>query len=200
VFGDGEGRFIQYDLVHGAMLDPAGAAPERRNAHGVQPLRFRWMYGLIAPLVLAIAFVTIWFTTSRGPKVPEATAHPAVAVVPFQSQSDDETLATKADRFTQSLIAALAKSPALRVKSWDEVAVYKGAMAQPGEIARVLAVRYQVEGSVRYAESQIRVSAQLVDVQGKVLWSGRYVEPEAEEPRLLARVAEEILDAFDSVL
>ncbi len=200
VFGDGEGRFIQYDLEQGAMLDPAGAAPERRNVHGVQPLRFRWMYGLIAPLVLAVAFVAIWFTTSRGPKVPEGTAHPAVAVVPFQSQSDDETLAAKADEFTRNLIAALAQSTALRVKSWDEVAVYKGAMAQPGEIARVLAVRYQVEGSVRYAESQIRVSAQLVDVQGKVLWSARYVEPAANESALLARLATEILDAFDAVL
>ena len=73
-------------------------------------------------------------------------------------------------------------------------------MAQPGEIARVLAVRYQVEGSVRYAESQIRVSAQLVDVQGKVLWSARYVEPAANESALLARLATEILDAFDAVL
>jgi TolB-like protein len=200
VFGDGEGRLIQYDLEQGAILDPAGAAPERRHAHGVQPLRFRWMYGLIAPLVLAIAFALIWFTTSRGPVVPEASAHPAIAVLPFQNQSDDPAVAAQADRFTQSLIVALGRYPAFRVRSWDEVAFYKGALAQPGEIARVLAVRYQVEGSVRYAGGQIRVSAQLVDLQGQVLWSSRHVEPAAREAELLAQIVTELVDALDLVL
>jgi len=86
------------------------------------------------------------------------------------------------------------------VKSWDEVAFYKGAMAQPGEVARVLAVRFQVEGSVRYADQQVRISAQLVDVQGQVLWSARYVEPVANEADLLARIVTEIVNALDLVL
>jgi TolB-like protein len=200
VFGDVDCKIIEYDLEQGARLDPAAAAPERRQAHGVQPLRFRWMYGLIAPLVLAVAFATIWFTTSRGPTVADATAHPAVAVLPFQNQSDGEVGAEQADHFTQSLIIALGRYPAFRVKSWDEVAFYKGAMAQPGEVARVLAVRFQVEGSVRYADQQIRVSAQLVDVQGQVLWSARYVEPVANEADLLARIVTEIVNALDLVL
>lgn len=200
VFGDPDGKFIQYDLEQGAMLDPAGAAPERRHAPGVQPLRFRWMYGLIAPLVLAVAFAIIWFATPLDRAAPHVNAHPAVAVLPFQNQSDDEADAAKADHFTQTLIVALGRYPAFRVKSWDEVALYKGAMAQPGEIARVLGVRYQVEGSVRYAEGQIRVSAQLVELQGTVLWSARYVEPLANEATLLARIATEIVDALHDVL
>jgi len=200
VFGDVDGKLFQYDLEHGAMLDPTAAAPERRHAQGVQPLRFRWMYGLIAPLVLAIAFVAIWFFTSRGPPPRDTVLLPAIAVLPFQDQSDDEGAAARADRFTQRLIVALARNPAIRVKSWDEVALYKGAMAQPGEVARVLAVRFQVEGSVRYAEDQVRVSAQLVDVQGQVLWSARFVEPAPKEPELLERIATEIGGALDRVL
>jgi TolB-like protein len=200
VFGDVDGRLIQYDLAQGAMLDPSGAAPERRHAPGVRPLRFRWMYGLIAPLLLAMAFVLIWYFTSRGVPVPDAIAHPAIAVLPFQDQSNDPAGVAHSEHFTRSLIVALGRHAAFRVKTWNEVASYKGALSRPGEIARVLAVRYQVQGSVRHADQQVRVSAQLVDVQGQVLWSARYVEPEANEPQLLARMVTDIVAALDRAL
>lgn len=197
VFGDGDGKLVLYDLQQGAMLQTAAAAPERRNIAGVRPLRFRWMYGLIAPIVLAAVFAAIWLATPRkAPLPPEARIAPAVAILPFQDQSDDPALAPRADRLTQELIAALARNPMLVVRSWNEVAVYKGALAQPGEVARVLAVTFHVEGSVRHAEGQIRVSAQLVDLKGDVLWSSRYVEPEANESALPERMANEIADAL----
>jgi tetratricopeptide (TPR) repeat protein len=80
--------------------------------------------------------------------------------------------------------------------SWNAVATYKGAAAQPGEIARALAVRYQVEGSVRYAADHVRVSAQLVDVQGRVLWSARFDEPPADLFALQDRITREIAGAL----
>jgi TolB-like protein len=193
--GDGDGRFIRYSLQEGALLDPAAAAPERRHAHGVRPLRFRWMYGLIAPLVLAVAFAVIWFATSRGPRVPQAALPPAIAVLPFENQSDDAALSAEADRFTRDLIRALARQSTLAVRRWEDVAVYKGVLAQPGEIARVLAVRYQVTGSVRLAQGQLRVSAQLVDLQGRVLWSARLVEDPANAASVRDRMVTNIVDA-----
>lgn len=196
VFGDTDGRFIVYSLEEGALLDPSAAAPERRHAPGVQPLRFRWMYGLIAPLVLALAFAVIWFVTARAPSEPATAAHPTIAILPFQDQSDDPALAVRADQFTREIIAALSRHTAFVVKTWEDVAIYKGVLAQPGEIARVLGVSFQLAGSIRFAEGQVRVSAQLVDVQGAVLWSARYVEPQAELPALQTRMAGEIVDAL----
>ena len=55
--------------------------------------------------------------------------------------------------------------------SWNAVLPYKGKSASPGEIARGLAVRYQVEGSVRHTGDRVRVIAQLVNTDGRVLWS-----------------------------
>ena len=52
----------------------------------------------------------------------------------------------------------------------------RGKPESPGEIARSLAVRYQVEGSVRQTGDRVRVSAQLVDADGRVLWSARFDE------------------------
>ncbi len=199
VFGDADGKVLLYDQESGAMLQTAAAAPERRNAAGVRPLRFRWMYGLIAPIVLAAVFAAIWLATPRKAQIPEAGTVPAVAVLPFQNQSDDPALAPQADRLTQALIAELQRNPMLVVKSWEEVAVYKGALAQPGEVARVLAVTFHVEGSVRQADDQIRVSAQLVDLKGDVLWSSRFVEPVANSAALHERMAREIADALAMV-
>ena len=47
--------------------------------------------------------------------------------------------------------------------SWNAVLPYKGKPANPAEIARSLAVRYQVEGNVRQTGDRVRVNAQLVD-------------------------------------
>jgi TolB-like protein len=84
----------------------------------------------------------------------------------------------------------------LAVRRWEDVAVYKGVLAQPGEVARVLAVRFQVTGSVRQARDQLRVSAQLVDVQGRVLWSARYVEAAAQAASVRDRMVADIVDAI----
>ena len=67
---------------------------------------------------------------------------------------------------------------------------------RPGEIARVLAVRYQVEGSVRYAGDRVRVSAQMVDSQGRVLWSARFDETPADVFALQDRITREIAGAL----
>jgi adenylate cyclase len=67
---------------------------------------------------------------------------------------------------------------------------------RPGEIARVLAVRYQVEGSVNYSGDRIRISAQLIDVQGRVLWASRFDEAPIDVFALQDRMTREIAGAL----
>jgi TolB-like protein/DNA-binding winged helix-turn-helix (wHTH) protein/cytochrome c-type biogenesis protein CcmH/NrfG len=107
-------------------------------------------------------------------KSVEAATKPAIAVLPFVNQSDDATREYFADGVTQDIINALGRFSALTVMSWNAVFPYKGKPAIPGEIARGLAVRYQVEGSVRHTGDRVRVIAQLVDTDGRVLWSARF--------------------------
>ena len=66
----------------------------------------------------------------------------------------------------------------------------------PGEIARSLAVRYQVEGSVRQSDDRLRVSAQLVDADGRVLWSGRFDEALADLFALQDKITTQIVEAL----
>jgi adenylate cyclase len=140
--------------------------------------------------------VVIWLMTSRDAPENSADARPAIAILPFLDQSDDASREYLADGLTQDLIHSMGRFSSLTVMSWNAVATYKGAVAQPGEIARVLAVRYQVEGSVRQAGDRLRVSAQLVDVQGKVLWSARYDEATSNLFALQDRITREIAGAL----
>src|SRR5688572_1462442 len=56
VLSDAEAKLITTVPRRGYRFDAQSAPPERRHARGAQALRFRWNYGLFAPLALAITF------------------------------------------------------------------------------------------------------------------------------------------------
>ena len=113
-------------------------------------------------------------------KPTETNARPAIAVLPFVNQSPDQGRDYFADGLTQDVINALGRFSALTVMSWNAVAPYKNKAASPDEVARSLGVRYQVEGSVLRTGDRLRVSAQLVNSEGQVLWSARFDEAIAD--------------------
>jgi len=82
------------------------------------------------------------------------------------------------------------------VISWNAVVPYKNKPASPGEIARNLAVRYQVEGSVRHIDDRLRVAAQLVDAGGRVLWSARFDEAMIDIFALQDKITSQIAGAL----
>jgi adenylate cyclase len=57
-------------------------------------------------------------------------------------------------------------------------------------------VRYQVEGSVRHAGDRVRVAAQLVNLDGRVLWSARFDEALADVFALQDKITTQIAGAL----
>jgi TolB-like protein/Flp pilus assembly protein TadD len=100
---------------------------------------------------------------------------PAVAVLPFANLSGDQGQEYFSDGLTEDLIAALGRFSGLSVIARTAVAQYKGGMPGREEVGRALNVAYLVEGSVRKAGDNVRVTAQLTDVMSGVhLWSDRF--------------------------
>jgi TolB-like protein/DNA-binding winged helix-turn-helix (wHTH) protein/Tfp pilus assembly protein PilF len=130
-----------------------------------------------------------WQSTSS--ERPRAQA--AIAVLPFVNQSGEAEREYFADGLTQDLINALGRFSDLSVMSWNAVASYKGKLVTPGAVARSLAVNYQLEGSVLRTSDRVRVIAQLVDPDGRVLWSERYEDALVNllglEDRIVAEIA-----------
>jgi serine/threonine-protein kinase len=99
----------------------------------------------------------------------------ALVVLPFVDlvpQRDDESFA---DGLTEELIHQLSCQPGLRVIARTSAFQYRGKAADVRRIGASLGVGYVVEGSVRWAGDQIRVTVQLTDVSTcSVCWSGGY--------------------------
>jgi adenylate cyclase len=76
------------------------------------------------------------------------------------------------DGMTEDVITSLSKRSGLFVIARNSVFTYKGKAVKPEQVSRELGVRYILEGSVRKAEKQVRITAQLIDATtGYHLWA-----------------------------
>jgi TolB-like protein/class 3 adenylate cyclase/Flp pilus assembly protein TadD len=100
---------------------------------------------------------------------------PSIAVLAFQNMSDDPNQEYFADGMAEDLITDLSKVSALFVTARNSSFQYKGQAVDIKKIGHELGVRYVVEGSVRRAGNQVRITAQLIDAEtGGHVWAERY--------------------------
>jgi len=93
---------------------------------------------------------------------------PSIAVLPFQNMSGDPEQEYFVDGLVEDIITALSRFKSLFVIARNSSFVYKGKAVDIKQVARDLGVRYVLEGSVRKAANRMRISAQLIESQGKV--------------------------------
>ena len=151
-------------------------------------------YTIIALLLLALGYFTydkFALSAGREAALVEATTQaiseqllteePAVefeksiAVLPFVNMSSDEEQEYFSDGLSEELLNLLAKIPELRVTSRSSAFSYKGKDFKIADVGRELNVSNVLEGSVRKAGNKVRVTAQLIRVDGDVhVWSETY--------------------------
>jgi TolB-like protein len=100
---------------------------------------------------------------------------PSIAVLPFQNMSGDPEQEYFADGLTEDIITGLSRQPWFFVIARNSSFSYKGQAVDVREVGTQLGVQYVLEGSVRKANSRVRVTGQLIDaVQGNHLWADKY--------------------------
>jgi eukaryotic-like serine/threonine-protein kinase len=120
------------------------------------------------------------FTAALAASGPEAerpfsAVARCVAVLPFVNASPDPENEYLSDGITDELIDALAKVEGLRVASRTSVFALKGKPQDVRAIGALLGASEVLEGTVRKAGSQLRITAQLSSTEdGRLLWSQRY--------------------------
>lgn len=103
------------------------------------------------------------------------TDKPVIVVLPFTNLSDDPSQEFFSDGITEDLITALSKFRSLSVIARQTSLALKDENPTPDRLARGLNASYALEGSVRKAGDQVRVSAQLIDVRdSRQLWGEQY--------------------------
>lgn len=99
----------------------------------------------------------------------------SIAVLPFTNMSDDKEAAYFADGVHEDLLTQLALLRQLKVVSRTSVMDYRNTKKNVRQIGTELGVSSLVEGSVRRAGNQVRITAQLIDAQSdRHLWAKSY--------------------------
>jgi TolB-like protein/Tfp pilus assembly protein PilF len=99
----------------------------------------------------------------------------SIAVLPFTNLSGDPARDYFSDGMSEELLNLLARVPGLQVAARTSAFAYKGRNIDVREIGKELGVETVLEGSVRQAGQQVRITAQLIDTQtGFHLWSETY--------------------------
>jgi adenylate cyclase len=100
---------------------------------------------------------------------------PSIAVLPFTNMSGDPEQEYFSDGVTEDIITELSKFRSLFVIARNSSFSYKGRAVKVQEVSKDLGVQYVLEGSVRRAGNQVRVTAQLIEGStGNHIWAERY--------------------------
>ena len=130
-----------------------------------------------------------------GPLVnPPLPDKPSLVVLPFQNLSNDPDQEYFSDGITEDLTTDLSRMRSVFVISRNSAFTYKGKAVRVEDVGRELGVRYAIEGSVRKAGGQVRVTAQLIDAtNGHHVWSERYDRELADIFALQSELVDDIV-------
>lgn len=154
------------------------------------PASQRWPAGILALVGIGALIAGAWWVGRQtAPEVTEAETseprlvlsdlstdtRPSIAVLPFVNMSADEDQEYFSDGITEEILNVLAKLPELRVAARTSAFAFKGSSVDLRTVGDSLGVAYLIEGSVRKAGNDIRITAQLIDAaDGSHLWSDKY--------------------------
>lgn len=137
---------------------------------------------------------------------PDPGGRPGIAVLPFEHAGDDPAQEYVADGVTEALITALTRFRWFTVTGRNASHVYKLRPVGPGTAAE-LGVRYLVEGSVRKAGAQVRITARLVEAPGGAcLWAEQFDVGDASDAsdaelfEVQDRIAQQVAGAIEPEL
>ena len=148
------------------------------------PKRNRWLppIGLIVAAVIIAAGV--WFFTTNHGKTNESNPLPtattispkSIAVLPFESLSENKEDTYFADGVQDEILNDVAKVAQLTVISRTSVMQYRaGQKRDLRQVANALGVANILEGTVRRNANRVRISTELVDaLQDKTIWADSF--------------------------
>jgi adenylate cyclase len=126
---------------------------------------------IMVVLALALGYFVFDEIVIERPATPDNS----IAVLPFADMSPDKDQAWFSDGIAEEVLNLLAQIRELRVISRSSSFTYRGDDLHLPTIADALDVTYVLEGSVRQADSRIRITAQLIDARTDTyVWSETY--------------------------
>jgi TolB-like protein/class 3 adenylate cyclase/Flp pilus assembly protein TadD len=172
-------------------------------SHRVRPVHWAAMVGLllIMATVVAVRYLSPLFPSTQ-PLAPSTQPlplpdKPSIVVLPFVNMSNDPEQEYFSDGITEDITTGLAKISSLFVIARNSAFTYKGKAVKVQDVSREMGVQYVLEGSVRKADSQVRITVQLINgLTGSHLWAERFDRGLKDIFALQDEVTQKIVEAL----
>jgi adenylate cyclase len=199
-----------YQVVLEDSASQNAKVKEQKSKVGEPKLRrvrpaHRWVVAGLLLIVATVGVVRYWLSPIPNPQPPTSSTQPlplpdkpSIVVLPFVNMSKDLEQEYFSDGMTEDLTSDLSKISSIFVIARNSAFTYKGKAVKVQEVGRELGVRYVLEGSVRKADNQVRINAQLIDATtGGHLWSERYDRPLTDIFALQDDITQKIVAALE---
>jgi TolB-like protein/Tfp pilus assembly protein PilF len=177
-------------------VDPATAAR--------QPKKHAWIFVVVigALASLGLFFLGRYTAGSKAAvTAPNEISSKSIAVLPFESLSEDKSNAYFAEGVQEEILTRLAKVADLKVISRTSTQRFKSAPSDLREIAKQLDVMNVLEGSVQKSNDQVRVNVQLINALTDAhLWAETYDRKLIDIFSVESEIAKSIADALQAKL
>jgi len=186
--------YVRAPSAEQPVVEPERPKPKKNFLKYVIPMTV-----VVAGAVLVVIFNP--FNIEIGSKKPLLVDRKSVAVLPFTNMSGDKEDEFFSDGITEDIIAQLSNIAELKVISRTSVMHYKNTNKNLRDIGRELNVATVLEGSVRRADNQVRIVAQLIDAANdEHLWAQTYDKELKQVFAIQSDVAQQIASALKAKL
>jgi TolB-like protein/tetratricopeptide (TPR) repeat protein len=132
-------------------------------------------------------------STQNEPVIQEKS----IIVLPFENMSSDPDQEYFSDGLTEEIITDLSHIHDLLVISRSSAMTFKGSNKKVKDIADEVNVKYVLEGSVRKANNNLRITAQLIDgTNDSHIWAEKYTGTLEDVFDIQEKVSRSIVDAL----
>ena len=185
-----EGRRMQYQLgihlgdLHTGDAERASQIQERSDPGGIclsEPIYVQVRDKLPVEFAEAGGLddnLRLWKLAPPAPnptKEPDLGGPGTLVVLPFERIGNDPDQDYLVDGITEDVTTALSEYGEYRVVPRSSAFAFRDSDLSDRDIARRLDATYVLKGSVRASESQVRISAELLDAEsGHLVWSERF--------------------------
>ena len=136
-----------------------------------------------------------------GAEPPAEDSSASIAVLPFSDMSQEKDQHYFCEGIAEEILNALSRVPGLRVSSRASSFRQRQAAHDSREVGRRLGVKTLLDGSVRKAGNQLRITAQLIDAEnGFQIWSQRFDREMSGIFAIQEEIARHIVEAFEVAL
>lgn len=149
-------------------------------------------------LVVLACAAYYWYRSHSETPTTTSAAKPSVAVLPLQNLSGDPANEYFTDGVSEEISTKLSRIHALAVVPYSLTSRLKSSQKSTQDIGRDLQVRYLLDGSVRKAGDEVRVSVRLLDASSGIqVWADDFVGNLKDVFAVQEQTALKIADALD---